>query len=67
MIFTENSAVRSGEIAAEILLKGKKPNEIPIETVKNLQIEINKQNMELLGIKVPDSILKQAKMVETKK
>ena len=35
--------------------------------LKNLQIEINKQNMELLGIKVPDSILKQAKMVETKK
>ena len=62
-----NIGYRSGEIAAEILLKGKKPNEIPIETVKNLQIEINKQNMELLGIKVPDSILKQAKIVETKK
>ena len=62
-----NIGYRSGEIAAEILLKGKKPSEIPIETVKNLQIEINKQNMELLGIKIPDSILKQAKMVETKK
>ena len=62
-----NIGYRSGEIAAEILLKGKKPNEIPIETVKNLQIEINKQNMQLLGIKIPDSILKQAKMVETKK
>ena len=62
-----NIGYRSGEIAAEILLKGKKPSEIPIETVKNLQIEINKQNMELLGIKIPDSILRQAKMVETKK
>ena len=62
-----NIGYRSGEIAAEILLKGKKPSEIPIETVKNLQIEINKQNMQLLGIKIPDSILKQAKMVETKK
>ena len=62
-----NIGYRSGEIAAEILLKGKKPSEIPIETVKNLQIEINKQNMELLGIKIPDSILKKAKMVETKK
>ena len=62
-----NIGYRSGEIAAEILLKGKKPSEIPIETVKNLQIEINKQNMQLLGIKIPDSILKKAKMVETKK
>ena len=62
-----NIGYRSGEIAAEILLKGKKPSEIPIETVKNLQIEINKQNMQLLGIKIPESILKQAKMVETKK
>ena len=62
-----NIGYRSGEIAAEILLKGKKPSEIPIEIVKNLQIEINKQNMQLLGIKIPDSILKQAKMIETKK
>ena len=58
---------RSGEIAAQILKGGKKPNEIPIENVKDLKIEVNKQNMELLGIKIPESISKNVKFVETKK
>ena len=58
---------RSGEIATQILKGGKKPNEIPIENVKDLKIEVNKQNMELLGIKIPESISKNVKFVETKK
>mgnify|MGYP000950230862 FL=1 len=58
---------RSGEIAAQILKGEKKPNEIPIENVKNLKIEVNKKNMELLGIKIPDNILKNVKFIETKK
>ena len=58
---------RSGEIATQILKGGKKPNEIPIENVKDLKIEVNKQNMELLGIKITESISKNVKFVETKK
>ena len=58
---------RSGEIATQILKGGKKPNEIPIENVKDLKIEVNKQNMELLGIKIPESISKNVKFVEPKK
>ena len=58
---------RSGEIATQILKGGKKPNEIPIENVKDLKIEVNKQNMELLGIKIPESISKNVKFVEIKK
>ena len=58
---------RAGEIAAEILLNGKAPSDIAIETVKDLKIEINKDNMELLGITVPKSVLDRAKLVETKK
>ena len=58
---------RSGEIATQILKGRKKPNEIPIENVKDLKIEVNKQNMELLGIKIPESISKNVKFVETKK
>lgn len=58
---------RAGEIAAEILLNGKAPSDIAIETVKDLKIEINKANMELLGITVPKSVLDRAKLVETKK
>lgn len=58
---------RAGEIAAEILLNGKKPSDIPIETVTNLKIDINKENMELLGIKLSDEIIKKANLIETKK
>ena len=58
---------RAGEIAVEILKNGKKPSDIPIETVKNLKIDINKENMELLGIKLTDEILKKVNLVETKK
>ena len=58
---------RAGEIAAEILKNGKKPSEIPIETIKNLKIEINRKNMEMLGIKIPEDVLKQATYTEDKK
>lgn len=51
---------RAGELAADILLNGKSPENIPIETVKDLKIEINKKNMELLNITVPEKILKSA-------
>ena len=50
---------RSGEIAAEILLKGKKPSDFKIETVKNLQIKVSKSNMEFLGIKLPKDVESQ--------
>lgn len=58
---------RAGEIAVEILKNGKKPSDIPIETVKSLKIDINRENMELLGIKLTDEILKKVNLVETKK
>ena len=50
---------RAGEIAVEILKNGKKPSEIPIETIKNLKIEINRKNMEMLGIKIPEDVSKE--------
>ena len=50
---------RSGEIAAEILLKGKKLSDFPIEAVKNLQIKVSKSNMEFLGIKLPKDVESQ--------
>lgn len=58
---------RAGEIAVDILKNGKKPADIPIETVKDLKIEINKENMELLGIKLSDKMKEKVKFVETKK
>ncbi len=58
---------RAGEIAVEILKNGKKPTDIPIETVKDLKIDVNKENMELLGIKLSDEMTKKVNFVETKK
>ncbi len=58
---------RAGEIAAEILKNGKKPSEIPIETIKDLRVEINRGNMEMLGIRLSEDIIKTAIFTEDKK
>ena len=53
---------RAGEMAVEILKNGKKPSDIKIESVQKPTISINKANMELLGIKLPESVLSKAKI-----
>ena len=53
---------RAGEMAVEILKYGKKPSDIKIESVQMPTISINKANMELLGIKLPESVLSKAKI-----
>lgn len=58
---------RAGEIAVEVLKNRKKPADIPIETIKNLRVEINRKNMEMLGIKIPEDVLKNALFTEDKK
>ena len=53
---------RAGEMAVEILKNGKKPSDIKIESVQKPTISINKANMELLGIKLPESIISKAEI-----
>ena len=53
---------RAGEMAVEILKNGKKPSDIKIESVQMPTISINKANMELLGIKLPESIISKAEI-----
>ena len=53
---------RAGEMAVEILKNGKKPSDIKIESVQMPTISLNKANMELLGIKLPESVLSKAKI-----
>ena len=53
---------RAGEMAVEILKNGKKPSDIKIESVQKPTISVNKANMELLGIKLPESILSKAEI-----
>jgi ABC transporter substrate binding protein. len=58
-----NLGVDAGKIAAEIL-NGKKPADIPVMLPQNMDIVVNKTTMGILGIKLPDDILKESKTVE---
>lgn len=60
----ENLGKQTGEMALKVL-KGAKPQDMPIESQKNFDTVINKTNAALLGIKIPDD-LKGAKLIETK-
>ena len=53
---------RAGEMAVDILKNGKKPSDIKIESVQKPTISINKANMELLGITLPQSVLSKAEI-----
>ena len=53
---------RAGEMAVDIMKNGKKPADRKIESVQMPTISINKANMELLGIKLPESVLSKAKI-----
>lgn len=57
---------RAGELAVEILKNGKNPSELPIELVRNLTIEVNEENLQLLGIELPE-IDEEIKYVKTNK
>ena len=50
------------EVAAKIL-DGKDPSDIPIDTMKELKITINKDVVEKLNITVPSDIKEKAKFV----
>lgn len=55
----------AGKMAADILLNGKKPGEIPIGYTENPTLIINPDAAEELGIKVPEEVLSKAEMVKT--
>lgn len=54
---------RAGEMAADILEGKKKIQDLPAEGPQTTKLYINRQEMELLGISVPEDILKQATMI----
>lgn len=53
---------QTGEVAVKIL-KGEKPNNIPVKTLENTDLMINKKTAASLGITIPEEILKGAKKV----
>lgn len=61
----KNLGEQTGEMALKII-KGAKPQDMPIEKQKNFDTVINKTSVNLLGIKIPDDVAKIAQLVETK-
>lgn len=56
----------AGKLAVEILRDGKKPSELPYRISETVEIAVNKQTLEQLGIKLPDDIMSKAKLIENK-
>ncbi|GLI34048.1 ABC transporter substrate-binding protein [Desulforhabdus amnigena] len=53
---------QSGEMAVRIL-KGENPGTMPVETLKDLKLVVNKQAAEKMGVTLPESVLKRADQV----
>lgn len=54
---------QAGEMAADILEGKKKVSDINVESAKNTKLYINKQEMETLGIQIPQSVLDRAELI----
>lgn len=54
---------QAGEMAADILEGKKTVKDLPVETADKSQLYINKQEMEFLGIQIPQSVLDRAEMI----
>ncbi len=57
--------IMTGEMAAEILLNGADPAQMPIEYTENPQLIVNEDAAAELGITIPDDVLTNAEIVNT--
>lgn len=57
-----NLGFQTGLMAVEII-EGKVPSELPLQTLKDTQLVINKDSAKKLGINIPDDIMKSAVVV----
>lgn len=55
----------TANMAAEIL-KGKKPGDISVKTITDVEIYINQATADAIGVKIPDDVKKEAKQIFTK-
>ena len=56
--------VQTGEMAADILAGKSKPAEMPIQAQKEFKVIINAKEAEIIGVKVPEELLKDAEVVK---
>jgi putative ABC transport system substrate-binding protein len=54
---------QTGEVAIKVL-KGDNISEIPVETLNNTELILNKKTAQLLGIEVSEDLLSRAKVIE---
>lgn len=59
--------VQAGNMAADILEGKSKPQDMPIQTAATLSVVVNKEIADAIGIKIPDDVMKGAKIVSDKK
>ncbi len=52
----------TGTMAVEIL-NGKKPGDMPVKTMKDMDIYVNKKTADAIGITIPEDVLKEAAKV----
>ena len=57
----------AGKMAAEILKDGKKPSDLPYKISETVEIAVNKQTLEQLGIKLPEDVMSKAKLSKLKR
>jgi len=58
--------VRLGQETADMaieILNGKKPGEIPVRTISDVEIYVNKKTAEAIGIELPEDVLNEAAQV----
>ena len=60
----EKLGEQAGAMAYDILVNGKKPSPIPVETAKETKLMINKKVAEKLQINIPDDLAKRATFIE---
>lgn len=56
--------VMTGEMAADILNGKSKPQDMAIQSQKQFKVVINQKNADLLGVKIPDDIKKDAEILK---
>lgn len=55
---------QAGQIAYDILVNGKSPADIPVETAKDTTLILNQKVAEALGIEIPEELMKRATLFE---
>ncbi|MFW5734182.1 MAG: ABC transporter substrate-binding protein [Oceanidesulfovibrio sp.] len=58
-----NMGRQTGEMAHRILVEGANPAEMPVETLQNLSLWVNKNAAENMGVTIPESVLERADTV----